>query len=622
MSFPYKHILVVGATSGIGRAMAERFVENGAKVTVVGRRKERLDAFVSKYGEDKAQSMVFDITQTDKTPEFAKVVTTKYPDIDSVYLNAGVQRAQDLTQEGGWDLQAFNSEFHTNFTSAVSLVHAFLPFLKDKAETQPASFIFTGTNLAIVPAASMPAYSASKTALNVFVLSLREQLKQSSKLKVIEVSPPAVQTELHDYMGAHGATIGMPLDEFINETFRGLQKGLDQVIVGNVVDKETFLDIVEKRRSLFEKLAAKMPPIPITILTGFLGSGKTTLLLNLLPQLPKSYKLALLKNEFGDVAIDSQLASTSAITGVRELLNGCICCNLVGQLSDALSELESTVHPDRIIIETSGSAFPATLAMEVNRLSRESPPNEDGSSRYVLDGVVSVIDAENWAGYEDTSYTAKIQARYTDLIVFNKWEHVSERRFDEVLDRVGDLEVQIPWVKSDKGMVEKDVLLGIDGALFAKEVVEDGHHEHGHGHQSEVEVLSVTLRQAEGTGASTIDVPALEKLLSSAPKEEVYRIKGILRCSTQTPPAGSSDDLDARPSPWNSGELKYYILNWAFGRWTCTDSKVVAEAADPATVARITFILARYESAKWKKKLEGGGLVHGNGAVLSVERLV
>ncbi|KAL4979711.1 hypothetical protein BDW66DRAFT_157162 [Aspergillus desertorum] len=639
MSFPYKHILVIGATSGIGRAMAERFVENGAKVTVVGRRKERLDAFVSKYGEDKAQSMVFDITQTDKIPEFATEVTTKYPDIDSVYLNAGIQRAHDLTQEGGWDLQQFNAEFHTNFTSAVSLVHAFLPFLKGKAETQPASFIFTGTNLAIVPAASMPAYSASKTALNVFVLSLREQLKQSSKLKVIEISPPAVQTELHDYMGAHGAQMGMPLDQFVDEAFSGLQKGLDQVIVGNVVDKETFFDIVEKRRSLFEKLAAKgkMPPIPITILTGFLGSGKTTLLLNLLPQLPKSYKLALLKNEFGDVAIDSQLASTSAIAGVRELLNGCICCNLVGQLSDALSELESTVHPDRIIIETSGSAFPATLAMEVNRLSQQSPPTKDGSSRYVLDGVVSVIDVENWAGYEDTSYTAKIQARYTDLIVFNKWEHVSERRFDEVLDRVGDLDVQIPWVKSDKGRVEKDVLLGIDGALFAKEVIEDGHNEHEHedghehpagdkhehGHQSEVEVLSVTLRQKEGTRASTIDVPALEKLLSSAPKEEVYRIKGILRCSTQTPPAGSSDYSDARPPPpSNSGESAYYILNWAFGRWTCTGSEVVAETADPATVARITFILARYESAKWKKKLEGGVFVQGDGADMSVERLV
>lgn len=137
-------------------------------------------------------------------------------------------------------------------------------------------------------------------------------------------------------------------------------------------------------------------------MTGFLGSGKTTLILNLIPQLPKTYRLALLKNEYGDVAIDSQLASSQAISGVQELLNGCICCNLVGQLSDALEELRTGVVPDRIMIETSGSAFPATLAMEVNRLAKVT-------GHYVLDGVMSVIDVENWQGYEDTSMTAKVQ---------------------------------------------------------------------------------------------------------------------------------------------------------------------------------------------------------------------
>lgn len=369
-----------------------------------------------------------------------------------------------------------------------------------------------------------------------------------------------------------------------------------------------------------------MAPIPITIVTGFLGSGKTTLLLNLIPQLPSTYRLALLKNEFGDVAVDSQLASTNSISGVRELLNGCICCNLVGQLSDALEQLRTTVSPDRIVIETSGSAFPATLAMEVNRLAREG-------AEFVLDGVISVIDVENWAGYEDTSYTAKLQAQYTDLIVFNKWEGVSERRFDVCLDRVGDLGIETPWVKSDKGFVDKNVLLGIDGALFAKEegLVEsgkDGHehengreHEHKHDHQSEVEVLSVQLKSAPG---QTVDVEALERLLQVAPREEVYRIKGIFRCSAATPPVETSDDMNSRKKG-DASETRYYILNWAFGRWTSTLSTVVAESADESVAARLTLILARYESGKWKKKLEAGGFIQiagGEAAELAVERLV
>jgi G3E family GTPase len=357
-----------------------------------------------------------------------------------------------------------------------------------------------------------------------------------------------------------------------------------------------------------------MAPIPITIVTGFLGSGKTTLLLNLLPQLRArnpAYKLALLKNEFGDVAIDSQLAASSSISGVRELLNGCICCNLVGQLDVALQELAAQVQPDRIVIETSGSAFPATLAMEVNRLARET-------GEYVLDGVVTVIDVENWKGYEDTSYTAKIQARYTDLAVFNKWELCDEGQFDACLDRLGDLEVQIAWVKSDKGRVPADLVFGIDRALarsLEAEGTANGHrdngyghqHEHDMGHKSEVEVLSITL-QVEGL--AVVDTAKLEKLLKSAPKDEVYRIKAVLAISSTL--RCSDGDITESTALSESGR---YILNWAFGRWTCTPMKATADEHGSSTglALRMTMILARYESSKWKKRLETAGYLELEG---------
>ncbi len=369
-----------------------------------------------------------------------------------------------------------------------------------------------------------------------------------------------------------------------------------------------------------------MTPIPITIVTGFLGCGKTTLLLNLLPQLRSqnpNYKLALLKNEFGDLAVDSQLASSSSISGVRELLNGCICCNLVGQLDVALQELQEKAQPDRIVIETSGSAFPATLAMEVNRLARET------NGGYMLDGVVTVIDVENWKGYDDTSYTAKIQAKYTDLIVFNKWELVDERRMDECLDRVGDLEVQIAWVRSDKGKVPVGLVFGIDGGmardLGGKEVNghDHGHdHEHANGHshekdhQSEVEVLSITL---EGPSGSKVDSSKIEKLLKAALKDEVYRIKAVLTASS---PIASSDENTTAP---DSNEGERYILNWAFGRWTCTTMKATGEHESSSGVAlRMTMILARYESNKWKKRIEAGGYIEldgGQRGILKVEKI-
>ena len=76
MPFQYKHVLMVGATAGIGRAMADRLIQEDSKVTVVGRRKERLDEFVAKHGEKKADSAPLDISKRDEIPQFAAEYVT------------------------------------------------------------------------------------------------------------------------------------------------------------------------------------------------------------------------------------------------------------------------------------------------------------------------------------------------------------------------------------------------------------------------------------------------------------------------------------------------------------------------------------------------------------------
>ena len=71
MSWSYKHILLIGATAGIGRALADRLVHEGIKVTAVGRRQSRLDEFVSEHGTHKASVVPFDIGDLDAIPKFA-----------------------------------------------------------------------------------------------------------------------------------------------------------------------------------------------------------------------------------------------------------------------------------------------------------------------------------------------------------------------------------------------------------------------------------------------------------------------------------------------------------------------------------------------------------------------
>ncbi|PYH43105.1 oxidoreductase, short-chain dehydrogenase/reductase family [Aspergillus saccharolyticus JOP 1030-1] len=255
MNFPYKHVLLIGATSGIGLAMANKMLKHNIEVTAMGRRQDRLDAWVQENGDDKAHAVAFDIGQIDAIPQ---MVTRRYPNIDCVFINAGFQRATDFTSADSVDLSIYNQIMHINYTAAVSLATAFLPFLSGKENAT--SIIFTQSNLAIVPAPSLLGYCASKAALNTFAMCLRCQLTDAhSQVKVIELFPPAVQTELHDYIGPErGRQMGMPLDEFTDQAWAGLSSGDDEVFVGFIPPKERFFSIARERRAACEDLSQQI----------------------------------------------------------------------------------------------------------------------------------------------------------------------------------------------------------------------------------------------------------------------------------------------------------------------------------------------------------------------------
>ncbi|KAH9068216.1 cobW-domain-containing protein [Lactarius deliciosus] len=352
--------------------------------------------------------------------------------------------------------------------------------------------------------------------------------------------------------------------------------------------------------------------IPVTVFTGFLGAGKTSIILSLLPQLPKDYRVVLLKNEFGEIEVDSQLAKQSNLTAVSEILNGCMCCVLIGQMKSALLEILEKFHPDRIIIESSGSAFPATLAFQIRELERET------ERALTLDAIVTVIDAENFTGYEDTSVTARMQAQYTDVLLINKWEHVTERALDDVLEHLNTLNELTPKIRCAGRSVDPALIFGIDSKLFHDDgppppVTTEGAVAR---HHDEVETVTL-LRGAPAPAAHVhtdacnhahphpqgptavlcdadaplppLDEPALSTALNQLSKECVYRVKGFIRFSSARPHAAE-------------GEEGQQILNWAFGRWEL----VSVPASSPERTGefvRLTVMGERGEVRRYAKKL-------------------
>ncbi|KAI1372211.1 putative short-chain dehydrogenase/oxidoreductase [Hypoxylon crocopeplum] len=236
----YKKALIIGATSGIGEALAAKLVGEGTSVIVTGRRRERLDAFVSAHPG--SSGVALDITKLTEIPSFAAAVTQEHPDLDCVVLNSGIQRPFDFAKPETVDLDVFSDELTTNYLSFVHLVAAFLPHLQKQSNEgakKQTHLVFVNASLALVPTlVRTPGYNASKAALHSFIVNLRQQLKDGGyNIRVVDVFPPAVQTEIHDAKHqpdmVNGDKIGMPLGAFTEKMYEGLQRGDDQFAVGH-----------------------------------------------------------------------------------------------------------------------------------------------------------------------------------------------------------------------------------------------------------------------------------------------------------------------------------------------------------------------------------------------------
>jgi uncharacterized oxidoreductase len=224
MEFKSIQALVTGGGTGIGRGLAEALAAQGTRVIITGRRTPVLDEVCR--GNPGMRAYPLDLTDDAALRRAVDEIPEKFGPFDCLVNNAGVQRMFDLREPlpvGFCDL-----ELDTNLRALLACTAAFLPHLLRQPR---ASIVNISSGLAFVPYARIPVYSATKAAVRSFTQSLRHQLRETS-VRVIEIAPPAVSTELHDYMGPKGREVGIPLADFVVEAMAGLNAGLEDILVG------------------------------------------------------------------------------------------------------------------------------------------------------------------------------------------------------------------------------------------------------------------------------------------------------------------------------------------------------------------------------------------------------
>jgi uncharacterized oxidoreductase len=205
-------ILITGGGSGIGRGLAEAFHKLGNTVIVAGRRENVLRETAA--ANPGMEFITLDTSKQDSIARAATDLKTRFPQLNVVINNAGVQRVFDFSRDGGYDEAAAQEEIDTNINGVLRMTTAFLPQLRQQ---ESATLVNVSSGLAFVPMAKFPIYSATKAFVHSFSMSLRLQLKDTS-VRVVELIPPWVKTDLdaqHSAPTAHEGMSPMPLNEFI-----------------------------------------------------------------------------------------------------------------------------------------------------------------------------------------------------------------------------------------------------------------------------------------------------------------------------------------------------------------------------------------------------------------------
>ena len=270
-------------------------------------------------------------------------------------------------------------------------------------------------------------------------------------------------------------------------------------------------------------MAEQQNMVPVTILTGFLGSGKTTLINRVLKE-QHGRRIAVIENELGEAGVDNDILLNDSNEQIIEMNNGCVCCTVRGDLIRILGELKERrdsgkLEFDRVIIETTGMADPGPVAQSFFI-------DEKIGNYYLLDSVITVVDAKHAPGQLDEFREAQEQVGFADRILMSKTDLVSEADQEKLKRRLAKMNPRAPIRNVHFGDTPIEDVLDIRGFNLNATLELDPDFLEDSGHEHDEHVSSFVFRSDQA-----LDSAKLEEFLSGVVQiygPDMLRYKGIL----------------------------------------------------------------------------------------------
>lgn len=180
--------VITGGTSGIGKATAIDFIENGATVIITGRFQNTIDETITQLGE-RAEGIVSDAGKMSDLLQLSSKVKAIMPHVDVLFVNAGFGKYAPIE---GIDEEHFDEQFNVTVKGTLFTVQQILPLMKEGG-----SIILNTSIVTEVGMQNSSVYSAAKAAVQSFVKTFASELA-SNKIRINAVSPGPIQTNCFD----------------------------------------------------------------------------------------------------------------------------------------------------------------------------------------------------------------------------------------------------------------------------------------------------------------------------------------------------------------------------------------------------------------------------------------